>query len=473
MRTTVTQKDGSFRLGNIEAHDSAPPAQNGVGGSRLEPGPHRRRLSVAKSGYGVTEVDIDPAWESGTPVDLILTKAGRVEGRVTSREGPVEGAQVAAWPRYVMASDENGREALATSTTDSAGQFALDGLPCFAVVIEVQAPGFAALRYEDAAPTPEGTKVQISLQRLPSLRGAVRSELTGAAVTRFRLWAWAEDFEDDTLKAACGSRSKTERLIEDPGGRFELADLCLGAEYKLLIRAQGYAPFDLGVRPLLDQSIALDIVLAEGETLEAVVIDRGTGAPIRDAAICIVPTAGSGIDEPVRFTSGSDGVASVRNLRAGEYMARIEHADYVETKPRSISVEAGGSLVRWALSPGGAVRMRLGLPGDFGLLRATGSPFRAQVRFKRSTALEGGAEADCPTEVVLDLAGLGANPGQLESAADEVLLERESMAPGEYEVYFEDHSANAKAEAAPRVTFLGTVRVDAGSTTDCTFQVPH
>ncbi len=143
-----------------------------TGGFLLEgvtPG-HEVEIRASAAGFWCesVKVAVEPALESG-PLELTLRRGVGADGLVTDRNGaPLAGVTV-------------GSPGVASSTSDSRGEFRLEGLRPGTVELTANHPDFAATGQSFSVPLPEGERAVIQLGPGGTISGAVTDQ-DGAAV---------------------------------------------------------------------------------------------------------------------------------------------------------------------------------------------------------------------------------------------------------------------------------------------------
>jgi hypothetical protein len=120
------------------------------------------RLAVFRAGFAITLVDasVPPPPERLPPLQLVLRRGVRVEGRLVDPDGhPVAGAGVIL-DRLSLDGDTSS-DGLPAASSGKDGSFALEGLPAGKYVLNVRAPGFLPLRRDNLELPPESERIEV------------------------------------------------------------------------------------------------------------------------------------------------------------------------------------------------------------------------------------------------------------------------------------------------------------------------
>ncbi len=213
--------------------------------------------------------------------DFTLQPGHWLEGRVVDEEGnPVRGAVLQFYSHGKVTGTRVPGVPLSIRT-DETGSFFQSKLPGPVVGLEVYGSGWT--QWEEKEMTVD-QNVEIVLQKAGIIRGRLVVKKTGEPATDFLVRVrgngiWTVRYEE-------GHR------FRDPEGKFVLDELDIGTPYKLTFEAEDYPPLtvpdQVAVSP--DSSEESVFELVEGDSLEGVVMDARTGAPILGAAILYAET---------------------------------------------------------------------------------------------------------------------------------------------------------------------------------------
>jgi hypothetical protein len=198
----------------------------------------------------------------------------------------------------------------------------------------------------------------------PPVRGAVVGH-DGTPVT---------SFEVALLHERVGNNFGTpeRRAIADATGRFAWNDDVRDGRYDVFVQAEGHAlaslgRFALGEEPLPD----LEVQLTRGGALRGHVVERATGAPIRDALVLsiqdapqnffLLDRAGEAQWLPASARTRADGSFELPHLTPGRHQLLVSASGYGPIWPEEVVVQEDGVRdgLLFELGPGGTLQGRV------------------------------------------------------------------------------------------------------------------
>lgn len=281
---------------------------------------------------------------------LIHELGQKVTGYVTDNQ-PLENVSITAIPT-IRIKDRNGSLTAYHAKTDANGTYTLSGVPSHPdtrINIEIYHEGYMQLRRPQIRV--DGSAIDFSLVKIPTIQGRVLDAVTQAPVTRFRLYAMIGGSNDEKprLFSATGYD-----LTDHEDGVFTTPTNGYG-NIGIVFSAPGYATTLhrlSSVQPgetRTDVNIALEPV----EAINGKVVDSN-GDPVRGARVYLgLPPL---ITSPhSRSPFGSKGVA--RTNRKGEFKI----TEYPPTALDKISAHADGYAPAWTdvAPPFGSVEITL------------------------------------------------------------------------------------------------------------------
>lgn len=259
------------------------------------------RHRIGGGGRGVTAAPITVAIAAGAAreVELVMSPAAVVRGRVVLGSAPVAGARVAV---------AGGDAETARSQID--GSFVLDRVPLGEV--QLVAPPYRVRSPRGSIPVAgDRDDVTLEVEALGRLSGVVRRHAQPVAAAR-----------------VCAGRapdpgaapSRNTCAVADPAGRYELAGLEPGS-YGLFAddAAAGAAVHDVRFSLAAAEQRALDIELVAGGRIAGAVVDPA-GVPV--AGVHLVFALGSDRDpgrDRSQCVSGGDGRFACAGMAGGSY----------------------------------------------------------------------------------------------------------------------------------------------------------
>lgn len=290
-----------------------------------------------------------------------LDRGLSIAGRVTDAAGhPIAQAEVSV-ARVIF--DMNSVRA----RTDADGSFVLEGLTDQDYILTAHASGFAEAFRQPVTPGDEPLTLQ--LEAAGSVVGVVRDQATQRPVPAFSvsLREGAQSILPSSRALLRSIASLTsggdQHRFQDPTGEFRVADVNPG-EYTLMVRAEGYVPFEAPVQVQAGQDLPVEVLLDRGGAIEGRIVDRD-GLPIAGAAVRLAErarkTRGVAISMSVSF-DGANGAVS-RTTRIGgadeprtdeegrfvldgltpaeSVTLLIEHPQFIEARTEPVTVRRG------------------------------------------------------------------------------------------------------------------------------------
>jgi protocatechuate 3,4-dioxygenase beta subunit len=341
---------------------------------QLPPLPFHVRVNHQAFAFETLDVDAP----DGPPLEIVLTRAGRILGRVV--DGATGAAIDAFRIRFVTPRLAAGEELLRQYSSrwsegqpfvDAGGRWEARGrLAVGAVVgVEVSAPGFTPAIDDHVVVRPlDGTdEVVMALHRGARVTGRVVDAATGLPVegALVRWFARAEWVELETSHQPAG----VPQARTDADGRFELDGVPTG-DARLGIAADGYAPHADGPFSIADGTVERAIALTCGGAIAGVLLEAG-GTPLAGEEI-LFGRIGSREDEHIALsrvvTTDADGRFQAETLVPGNWQVthRVRLANQSAYAIRRLVRVAEGARAEVELRPLGTARVR-------GTLRAPAS----------------------------------------------------------------------------------------------------
>ncbi len=372
----VVSKDGAFRIERLPT---------GTATIEVEPNgyaPVKKEKVVLEAEHGA---------DAGT---LTVERGAAIAGTVVDEAGkPVAEADVAT-----QSLSMTGGFVRRECTTDAEGRFALAGLPADRTY-EVTAAhrDFASASQKELKT--DGDAVTLTLRAKGS--GTVTGRVTAGDPPMPVVGLYVEavpkgDASPMGMLTALGMGVE-KRAMHAPDGRFTLENVTPGT-YTFKVTAEGLVPARIEEKELVPgQPLDLgEIRLDKGATVQGLVLDKGSKAPVGGAAIAIEEGGGlAGMmkqmdpNQRPAATTGPDGRFTLSGIAPGQLTLRAESERYAPTKA-TLDVQPGVPLADLTvdLGPGGAiegiVRDKSGLPQPNYMVTAT-TGFGANLRMITST----------------------------------------------------------------------------------------
>ena len=340
-------------------------------------------LRVSARGHaGVARVGVDVRGQE-TLENFELDAGRSLAGRVVDERGqPVARVEVVALPSAYVEQLTESIEAefyrrmaildqvgLAGTLTDEEGRYRLDHLPRAEVTLIARLRGFEAALSTAIADGEQPDDLQ--LLRFSVVEGRVADAETGRAVRSFVIDV-IDIGERKRLEAAGqlfhpNAGTQGALRIRDQTGRF-FYDGLRPSQYEIVVEAIGYLAETVEVDLEADSQETLLVELKSGETVEGLVVNGETGAPISGVSIGVWPQ-GDGRKRPrmsqlkQKIFTAEDGSFRITGLGAGEVALRATHRFCVlgrEESFREIKLpEDAGKPLRFEMVPGGVVEGEL------------------------------------------------------------------------------------------------------------------
>lgn len=193
---------------------------------------------------------------------LEIGQGGRIWGQVRDQtHAPVEGVRLMAWPA-------GNADVIATSFSDSAGYYELEGIPDGAASAEItiQHRDFEAIQTRVEV----DSEFDVLLKPLARIAGRVLDSVSREPVPTFRIAAWVTDVPVPDRDQAI-DRLRPSTFTADDDGRFEL--MARTAETTLGVMAEGYKLALHRVFPLQSGEILILLEPSTTQALRGIVVD--------------------------------------------------------------------------------------------------------------------------------------------------------------------------------------------------------
>lgn len=342
-RTAVTDAEGRFKF------------------SRLKPGSYH--LVARKSGRGTAQYAVALAEGEELEQDIELGEALSFRGVVSGPDGPLAGVKVAASLAAGGLVAGGGDSPIAAAVSAADGSYELRELPARPLVVLARAAGYESRVVQGVVPLPGGAKLPVRLEPLPSLEVRANDALTGFPIEDYEVELEVLATVPDRDNVDCYADLKT--AFERSAGNARSVDgLCPGGTYEMRLRSSRYAPVVRQVTLASGERRLLEIGLEAGTRVASLVLDDGTGLPVRGAAVTMTePSRLKVRSEEDRAVTDEHGIAVLAHVPRGEYVFEIAHADYLSARTRPMAV--GDSPVDLSRCPR-TVRSRRPVRGQAG-----------------------------------------------------------------------------------------------------------
>ncbi len=357
-------------------------------------------LSARAEGYSEelkTQVKAD-----STDVDFVLSRGGRIEGRVVRKDDgrPVENPSVAWRPLSQGMSWQH-----SAAVIGAGGTFSIDGIPPGKLVVQARADGFATGQSPEIEVQAGQVVKDVVVELAPgtALRGVVLSAATRAPIAGAEI----ADLDDQGSMADPEGSCRT-----DERGRFEIPDMTPGT-HPVRVSHEDYASVTRSVEIVEGKTIEEEFLLADGGRVFGKVLGPG-GRPRARAELFAANTNGS----PARAVhADEEGMYEIKGLGAGTYMVTLIEVDANDPtaskmNSRTVKVEEGKSVeVNFAATDG--VRV-------WGTVRQGGRAMAdANLQFLATSA--GGTSVMARTDASGNYEAPGLRPGEYSVTVNRVM----------------------------------------------------
>ncbi|MEO8360574.1 MAG: carboxypeptidase-like regulatory domain-containing protein, partial [Vicinamibacteria bacterium] len=330
------------------------------------------RLAAGHRDYSPAQVTVDiPERTVGSPepIQITLTKGGRIEGFVRYRDGsPVSQAPVqirSLESNTPRASDVGSGPGSDTAFTNSTGGFTFEKLAPGPARLMLMAGQNVSVTTTDVA-IEEGVTSSATLTLRPTVvRGVVRRNGGAAAGLKVSVFAPQSTslFGSEPVRGLSEGTPWTTALT-DSAGRFEL---------RVVSPLKGIVVVDGGERGLTLFSKSVDIPDVDefpldlefgGAKLSGRVLDEETGQGLRDAYVSgrAIPKQGE-LNAGVPSSALTDATgAFTLDAAPGEYQLSISAAGYLSTRARAVVSPPESEVADISLAKGGTLTARVLLP---------------------------------------------------------------------------------------------------------------
>ncbi|GEM_PF-1342045 len=354
-------------------------------------------------------------------VDFVLTRVGRIEGRVVRKSdgSPIDAPSIACRLISEQAREQN------SCTVGTGGTFVVEGVDVGMHVVTAHAKGFAPGESAEIDVAAEQTVSGVVIELSPgeTLHGTVlsaiaRQTVAGATIVRLMKMGMM-DMDADTMSPDHYDACKT-----DGEGRFTMANLPPG-RHRIRASHEDYASADRTIEIVEGRDTEEEVLLGEGARIHGQVLDH-EGRPRSGANISMKDMAFT--DQKAAQTD-QDGKYELKGLAPGAYMLVLYETDEKNAADpkmvtRSVQVEEGES-VEVNFTPTDGVRV-------YGTVRQGG-------RVKGNTTLQfiatsgGGARMSAQTDESGNYEMTGGMPGEYSVAVD-MIMANCTIPEGQFEV---------------------------------------
>jgi Carboxypeptidase regulatory-like domain len=295
-----------------------------------------------KSGASAAQAVSVTAGQTTTNINATLATGATVSGTVTDAAGnPLAGATVYVddygngfFPYYIYTNN---------ATTNSSGQWSVDGLPTGTYQVEFDAPypsDYAGQYYNDVSgenpPTPVALTAGSTTSGIDaalSLGGQISGTVMDGTTTP------ATPVQGVEVVALDASGDQSANTTTDSNGNYTLSGLSPAASYRVeftppegsslegalypsasTVQAATPVPVSLGqTTPNIDET------LGAGASISGVVTDAASGGPIGGVSVLLTDNAGNAVYPDSEATTEPDGTYEFTNLAPGAY--KVEFLD--------------------------------------------------------------------------------------------------------------------------------------------------
>ncbi len=295
-------------------------------------------MTVVAHKRGYTKVTKSVHVDGENTVEIRLAEGQSVVGRVVDTAGsPIAGVRVSA-----MRGTGNSREFVGTGTeTDAEGRFELTDLPNLPCKVSAYETGYRSASIPDVVP--DGTEIELRMERSPTVTGRVLDGRTGKPIPEFTIKI--SDRENVNGYWVNPQRFDTE------DGRWSIQPRTIRKETKVWVgvEAKGYAPATgnatARVEPVEDECI---VSLQPGIEVRGTVRLLGTGTSVPGATIRLLgeDEHTSILDHSHYPTATSDAEGSFRfdSIGPGQTRVAIIHPDYPDRMQGPFDLRDGTTL---------------------------------------------------------------------------------------------------------------------------------
>ncbi|HEX5058665.1 MAG TPA: sigma-70 family RNA polymerase sigma factor [Kofleriaceae bacterium] len=288
-------------------------------------------LKGSKRGWAVVDGNVATTHKMVIKIGDAAARDATIKGKTVDASGaPVADVLITAVPEDPGRKGESTRSvAFATSGPD--GGFVLDGLDRQTYTLVAELDEYAPVNKDKVA---GGTQnVTLTLDEGQPLAGVVRDPDDKPVPAYTLLVTKREGLVREVL---------TTRSVIDPRGHFEVR--MPKGDYELLAYATGWAPSE----PVKEAAGTTDakIQLTGGATLQGVVVDADTGAPLEYARVTREGAGGGASASPANAgtVTRSDGTFELTGIPAGPFTVSIGAGDYHPRLEAGLVATEGGVL---------------------------------------------------------------------------------------------------------------------------------
>jgi RNA polymerase sigma factor (sigma-70 family) len=284
-----------------------------------------------KRGWAILDRDVATTHNMVITIGDAQARDATIRGRAVDKSGsPLPDVLITAVPE-----DPPGKQAaprsIAFATTDAEGKFVLENLDRKAYSLGAELDDYAQARVEHIN---GGSKdVAITLDEGEVIGGVVR-DADDKPVPAYTLLV--------TKRQGVIREMVTTRSVIDPRGKFEVR--VAKGDYELLVSANGWAPSE----PVKVASNTTDakIKLGAGASLQGLVLDVDTGAPLEYARVALEGASGGASAQPANSgtVTRADGTFELTGIPPGPYTISVGAGEYNPRIEGGLVATEGGVL---------------------------------------------------------------------------------------------------------------------------------
>ncbi len=226
-------------------------------------------------------------------VEITLNPGGPIQGIVYDQDGqPLSGARIRILKNETLNEEMLQAQrflggAFKMTTSNSDGQFKVQGLPQDAYSIVVEKKGYTKAEDSDLYPDEED-QIEVTLFKAAQIMGFVTNAATNQPIIEFSVRVKALSGADSENDDGPMQFLRAWRPVRNSMGQFFRENLAEGL-YSIEVKAEGYAKASTQLQLKSGSEVELPFSLVQAGKLQGLVVDSQTNLPIKDARITIGP----------------------------------------------------------------------------------------------------------------------------------------------------------------------------------------